>query len=117
MKTNQRHISTAKPDCRIFANTAVDATPCEGPPPLPSEIRQKFEMLYAETANLERIVEHVIEKIVPITRPFPRGDCGKNSGDAAKSAQAEISNDIERVAERLASLSNRISETIDALAI
>ena len=41
----------------------------------------------------------------------------KNEADPKKAAQAEISNDIECVAERLAHRAKRVGETIDALAI
>ncbi len=86
------------------------------PPPPVSEIRQKLERLYSETEGLERIVEHLIEKIGPVVRPFPRPD-GKNECDPSKPVQVEISNDIERVTERLARLANRVSETVDAVAL
>ena len=103
-------------DTRTFRDVAARACPQEQPPLPVSEIRQKLNSLWDETSGLEKVVDYLIEKINPITRPFPRMD-DKNEADPKKAAQAEISNDLECVAERLAHLAKRVGETIDALAI
>ncbi len=121
MKPNKSAIpSSVRRDligCAAVAATQHLNSPSTQPPQPPApELFHKLGILSEETSSLEHIVSHLIEKLSPIVRPIPQAT-GNGKDVASCTSQAQLSNEVENNALRIRNCINRLSETIDALAI